>query len=208
MKRFTIAMIAVVVLMLASDSPVSAASHPCQSAFVTIGCMNWRLQEYDERIEALEEAIDLLGTREQVEADIENLETQIVNRSNALTSVRQSLSQAQSELSRVIVKTQWLDTAYGVITTRRFTSCGSMEPYIYSDSLVFVLNDPPASIIERGDVVGSSNPSCQFTHRIIGGSAVDGWIVKGDNRHTADNCRVMNDQILFRVEYVVRGYYS
>ena len=50
-----IAAIAIVVLMLASDSPVSADSrHPCSSAYVTVGCMNWRLQEYDERLEALE----------------------------------------------------------------------------------------------------------------------------------------------------------
>lgn len=203
------AIIAIVLLVLAFTGTASASgSHPCSSAFVTVGCMNWRLQEYDERLEALEEAVLLLGTREQVQASIENLETQKVRSSNALTAVRRSLSEAQGELSRVVVKTQWLETAYGVITTRRFTCCGSMEPYIYGDSLVFVLNSPPANIIGRGDVIGSSNPSCPYTHRIIGGNQADGWIMKGDNRHTADACRVTGDQILFRVEYVVKGFYS
>ena len=187
--KLLILAIAIVVLGLASDSPVSAdeytwQTHPCASAYVTVGCMNWRLQEYDERLEALEEAIeevaDLLGSRAQVEVDLENLEAQIVRRSNALTSVQRSLGAAQNELSRVKNATSNIITAVGTFTSMRYVCCGSMEPYVDEFDLVFVRHWPDS--VSVGDVVGSSEYLCSgVAHRIVS-EVAGGYMISGDNR--------------------------
>jgi signal peptidase len=65
----------------------------------------------------------------------------------------------------------------------------SMEPLFHSDDLVLVTKKPDYSV---GEVVafrvpeGYSGAGALVIHRIIGGSAEEGYILQGDNRDTRD----------------------
>ena len=167
-----------------------------------------QLTEQAETIEAQDAKIKDLIPRAVLPEALQGIRNSIDDLSGRLVSLRVHVAEQNALLSKAITKTQWIETAYCIITTRRFDTSNSMAPYIQANDLVFVCNNPPTEIINRGDVIGSVNPACFYAHRIVGGNSTDGWIIKGDNRGVADDCRVMPNQILFRVEYVVRGFYS
>lgn len=89
--------------------------------------------------------------------------------------------------------------ASGLVTVRSVLT-GSMEPSIPTGSIVVAVNDSVRSPRE-GDVVlylgrrfdGSAVGT--FAHRIVGGSAAEGWIVQGDANPFPDTQRAFSADI-------------
>ena len=138
MKPFLL-VLAIVLLVLASDSPVSADSHhPCNSAWVTVGCMNWRLGDYDETIETLTLRVEALEADKLLLAAVANLEAQQAGLQSTIGEMSAVLGQAQAELGRVLNATSNINTATAIFTSHRYTS-NSMYPTInYATDLVWL----------------------------------------------------------------------
>ena len=197
MKNKLLLAIAIVVLMLASDSPVSAESHPCQSAFVTVGCMNWRLGDYDEQFEELSDRIETLEANALLESEVANLEAQIVRREDALAALRHSYGQAQSDYYRVLSATSRINTMVanlpsniGFVGCRTFDSLDSMYPTLTPNDLICLSNDADqlATIKVRHIVTaqcpGNINSSIHRVYSI----ETDGFRMKGDANNYIDPC--------------------
>ena len=194
------AIIALVLLVLAFTDTASAGSnHPCSSAFVTVGCMNWRLEEIEQRLEILEQ--DAL-----LENEVANLETQKVALWNELVSTSIQLGEASMELSRVLSATSNINTAVGIFTSHRYTS-NSMYPTInYATDLVWLHNPIPGHplSISVGDVIGSVEPGCTVAHRDT--AIVDGgYIVSGDNRDS--ECFVSEAKVIYKWVAIAKGVF-
>ncbi len=73
----------------------------------------------------------------------------------------------------------------------RIVLTGSMEPVIHAGDIV-LLAPTPRTQPELGDIAAytarrfSGESVGIFTHRIIGGDPVNGWLMKGDNNPTPD----------------------
>jgi signal peptidase len=73
----------------------------------------------------------------------------------------------------------------------RIVLTGSMEPVIKPGDIV-LLAPTPRTQPELGDIVAytarrfSGESVGIFTHRIIGGDPINGWLMKGDNNPTPD----------------------
>ena len=84
----------------------------------------------------------------------------------------------------------------------------SMEPTIHPGSLVILFRQPRYS---AGDVVayrippGGPGAGLNVIHRIVGGSAADGFVVRGDNAPTSDLWRPLPDAILGSAPVVIPG---
>ena len=199
MKRFTIAAIAIVVLVfttmgLASNKPQVDICHyyqrfPLFSAFVTIDCMNWRLEEIEQRLEALEADKLLL-------AAVANLEAQKAGLQSTIGAMSAVLGQAQNELSRVLSATSNINTAVGIFTSHRYDSY-SMSPTVTPNDLVWLHNPIPGYplSISVGDVIGSVEPGCTVAHRVTAVVA-GGYMVSGDNRDST--CFVSDAKVIYK----------
>jgi len=92
-------------------------------------------------------------------------------------------------LSAVLISFSVLSAA-GFVKAR-IVLTGSMEPTIHPGDIV-ILAPTPRTQPEVGDVVAytarrfSGESVGTFTHRIIGGNAEDGFLVKGDNNPSPD----------------------
>lgn len=71
----------------------------------------------------------------------------------------------------------------------------SMEPTLRSGDLVVTRS---ASEYAPGDVVAFESGSGLVIHRIVGGSAEEGFVMQGDNRSTADIWRPTPEEIVGR----------
>lgn len=72
----------------------------------------------------------------------------------------------------------------------------SMLPYFGQDSVLLVKPTPSASLKPGQVVVYKSNFGETVAHRIIGGDAINGWVVKGYNNATADSTRVTDANLI------------
>ena len=86
-------------------------------------------------------------------------------------------------------------------TTWVIVSGGSMYPTLEAGDLVIVRK---SSSYRRGDIVsfrvpkGHAGAGAKVIHRIVGGSAEDGFVLKGDNRSSTDLWRPKPPDILGR----------
>lgn len=80
----------------------------------------------------------------------------------------------------------WLwPSSLGGCTTLTIVSGHSMEPTYYTGDLVVARCGP----VQVGDVVVYSPPDiagARVIHRVVGGSAADGWVIQGDNNDFLD----------------------
>lgn len=209
MKPYTIttAIVAVILMTLAFTETVSAGSnHPCSSAFVTVGCMNWRLEEYDETIETLSLRVEALEADALLVTSVRELEAQQAGLQSTLGEMSALLGQAQAELGRVISATSNINTATAIFTSHRYSS-NSMYPTIrYANDLVWLHNPIPGYplSISVGDVIGSVEPGCTVAHRVT--AVVDGgYIVSGDNRDS--ECFVSEAEVIYKWVAIARNVY-
>jgi signal peptidase I len=90
-------------------------------------------------------------------------------------------------------------TALGGRTAYVVVSGPSMEPTLRDDDLVVVRERSSYAI---GDVIAfrvpDIGPEGEVIHRIVGGSAEEGFVTRGDNREVDDNWRVYPEDILGR----------
>ena len=90
----------------------------------------------------------------------------------------------------------------------RVVLTGSMEPYIKPGDVV-LLAPTPRTLPKLGDVAAytarrfSGEPVGIFTHRVVGGDPVNGWIMKGDSNPSPDIQRPKNDDISGVVFFVI-----
>lgn len=88
-------------------------------------------------------------------------------------------------------------------TTVAFISGVSMQPAMHTGDLAVLLRDGDYSI---GDVIAyhpSQAPEGLIIHRIVGGDAASGFVVRGDNRTTDDYDRPTTDEIVGRALVVL-----
>jgi signal peptidase I len=84
----------------------------------------------------------------------------------------------------------------------------SMEPSVHEGSLVLTLRRPEYLV---GDVIAYRIPAGEpaagllVIHRIVGGSADEGFVVRGDNTGGSDIWRPTPDDILGRAQFVLPG---
>lgn len=71
----------------------------------------------------------------------------------------------------------------------------SMQPSLHPGDLVVAREADSYGV---GDVVVFSAPEGRVVHRIVGGSAHDGFVVQGDNKANADRWRPTADDVLGR----------
>lgn len=93
----------------------------------------------------------------------------------------------------------------GRFTKARIECCGSMAPFIESDDLLLLLWYPTE--IGIGDVIGSTQSECPYTHRVYG-TRGDGYLTWGDFYSTPDRCIVEPENVLYKVVGVVKGFYD
>lgn len=72
----------------------------------------------------------------------------------------------------------------------------SMEPALHSGDLTVMQRH---NIYAQGDIVAFMVRDSIVTHRIVGGTATEGYIVQGDNKEAPDQWRPTADQILGRM---------
>jgi signal peptidase len=93
-------------------------------------------------------------------------------------------------------------------STYVFVSGTSMEPTLSTGDLVITRQATEYAV---GDIVafrlpdGAINERALVIHRIVGGSATEGYVVRGDNRMGDDPWRPMPDQIAGRAWLVLPG---
>jgi len=100
-------------------------------------------------------------------------------------------------LMAVVVVAAWLlwPTSLGGGTTLTIVSGHSMEPTYYTGDLVVTRAGTPKVgdiiVYQPKDVGGA-----RVIHRIVGGNATDGWIMKGDNNDFLDPWTPRGSEIL------------
>jgi len=121
-----------------------------------------------------------------VQAPPERIATPAQQRSNKINSVIKYIGYA---LSAVLISFSVL-SASGFMKARVVLT-GSMEPVIKPGDIV-LLAPTPRTQPKLGDIAAytarrfSGESVGIFTHRIIGGDPVNGWIMKGDNNPSPD----------------------
>ena len=121
-----------------------------------------------------------------VQAPPERIATPAQARNNKINSVIKYIGYA---LSGILISFSVL-SASGFVKAR-IVLTGSMEPTIKPGDIV-LLAPTPRTQPQLGDVAAytarrfSGESVGIFTHRIIGGNPVDGWIMKGDNNPSPD----------------------
>jgi signal peptidase I len=121
-----------------------------------------------------------------VQAPPERIATPAQARNNKINNAFKYLGYV---LSAVLISFSVL-SASGFVKAR-IVLTGSMEPVIKPGDIV-LLAPTPRTQPELGDIVSytarrfSGESVGVFTHRIIGGDPVNGWLVKGDNNPSPD----------------------
>jgi signal peptidase I len=121
-----------------------------------------------------------------VQAPPERIATPAQARNNKIGNVVKFLGYA---LSGILISFSVL-SASGFVKAR-IVLTGSMEPAINPGDIV-LLAPTPRTQPELGDIAAytarrfSGESVGIFTHRIIGGDPVNGWLMKGDNNPTPD----------------------
>lgn len=78
----------------------------------------------------------------------------------------------------------------------------SMEPALHSGDFVVTLKDDTYT---EGDIVAFKVRRWIVTHRIVGGTATEGYVVQGDNKEVPDSWRPTVDQMLGKMWLHVPG---
>lgn len=89
-------------------------------------------------------------------------------------------------------------TSLGGFTSYIFVSGVSMEPTMHTGDLAILV---PADTYRVGDIVAyhpAQAPTGTIIHRITGGDAASGFVIRGDNRTTDDFDRPMPSELLGR----------
>ena len=121
-----------------------------------------------------------------VQAPPERIATAAQQRNNKINNVIKFLGYA---LSGILISFSVL-SASGFVKAR-IVLTGSMEPVIKAGDIV-LLAPTPRTQPELGDIAAytarrfSGETVGIFTHRIIGGDPVNGWLMKGDNNPSPD----------------------
>jgi signal peptidase len=121
-----------------------------------------------------------------VQAPPERIATPAQQRNNRIGNIVKFLGYA---LSAVLISFSVL-SASGFVKAR-IVLTGSMEPTIKAGDIV-LLAPTPRTQPELGDIAAytarrfSGETVGIFTHRIIGGDPVNGWLMKGDNNPSPD----------------------
>jgi signal peptidase len=121
-----------------------------------------------------------------VQAPPERIATPAQQRNNKISNIVKFLGYA---LSAVLISFSVL-SASGFVKAR-IVLTGSMEPTIKAGDIV-LLAPTPRTQPELGDIAAytarrfSGETVGIFTHRIIGGNPIDGWLMKGDNNPSPD----------------------
>lgn len=121
-----------------------------------------------------------------VQAPPERIATPAQQRNNRISNIVKFLGYA---LSAVLISFSVL-SASGFVKAR-IVLTGSMEPTIKAGDIV-LLAPTPRTQPELGDIAAytarrfSGETVGIFTHRIIGGDPVNGWLMKGDNNPSPD----------------------
>jgi signal peptidase len=121
-----------------------------------------------------------------VQAPPERIATPAQQRNNRISNIVKYLGYA---LSAVLISFSVL-SASGFVKAR-IVLTGSMEPTIKAGDIV-LLAPTPRTQPELGDIAAytarrfSGETVGIFTHRIIGGDPVNGWLMKGDNNPSPD----------------------
>jgi signal peptidase len=121
-----------------------------------------------------------------VQAPPERIATPAQQRNNKISNIVKFLGYA---LSGILISFSVL-SASGFVKAR-IVLTGSMEPVIKAGDIV-LLAPTPRTQPELGDIAAytarrfSGETVGIFTHRIIGGDPVNGWLMKGDNNPSPD----------------------
>ena len=94
----------------------------------------------------------------------------------------------------------------GRLSQARFTESNSMAPYIEANDLVYLSWYPVE--VELGDVIGTWQNDCPFTHRVYSIAGDVGYRVWGDNMLVPDRCIVEPQNVLYKVVGIVKGFYD
>lgn len=138
-----------------------------------------------------------------VQAPPERIATPAQARNNKINNLIKFLGYA---LSGILISFSVL-SASGFVKAR-IVLTGSMEPTINPGDVV-LLAPTPRTQPQLGDVAAytarrfSGESVGIFTHRIIGGNPVDGWIMKGDNNPSPDVQKPKTEDISGVVFFVI-----
>ena len=138
-----------------------------------------------------------------VQAPPERIATPAQARNNKIGNVVKFLGYA---LSGILISFSVL-SASGFVKAR-IVLTGSMEPAIHPGDIV-LLAPTPRTQPELGDIAAytarrfSGESVGIFTHRIIGGDPVNGWLMKGDNNPTPDVQKPKSEDISGVVFFVI-----
>jgi len=138
-----------------------------------------------------------------VQAPPERIATSTQQRNSKINNVIKFLGYA---LSGILISFSVL-SASGFVKAR-IVLTGSMEPTIKPGDVV-LLAPTPRTQPKLGDVVSytarrfSGESVGIFTHRIIGGDPVNGWLVKGDNNPSPDVQKPKADDVSGVVFFVI-----
>jgi signal peptidase I len=138
-----------------------------------------------------------------VQAPPERIATPAQARNTKIGNVVKFLGYA---LSGILISFSVL-SASGFVKAR-IVLTGSMEPVIHAGDIV-LLAPTPRTQPELGDIAAytarrfSGESVGIFTHRIIGGDPVNGWLMKGDNNPTPDVQKPKSEDISGVVFFVI-----
>jgi len=138
-----------------------------------------------------------------VQAPPERIATPAQARNNKISNIIKFIGYA---LSGILISFSVL-SASGFMKAR-IVLTGSMEPTIKPGDIV-LLAPTPRTQPKLGDIAAytarrfSGESVGVFTHRIIGGNPVDGWIMKGDNNPSPDVQKPKNEDISGIVFFVI-----
>ena len=138
-----------------------------------------------------------------VQAPPERIATPAQARNNKISNIIKFIGYA---LSGILISFSVL-SASGFMKAR-IVLTGSMEPTINPGDIV-LLAPTPRTQPKLGDIAAytarrfSGESVGVFTHRIIGGNPVDGWIMKGDNNPSPDVQKPKNEDISGIVFFVI-----
>ena len=94
----------------------------------------------------------------------------------------------------------------GRLSSYRFTESRSMAPYIDTDDKVFLAWNPTE--VEIGDVIGTWQSDCPWTHRVYSIAGDAGYRTWGDNQIMPDRCIVEPENVLYKVVGIAKDFYA
>ena len=169
----------------------------------------WEQDALEQEIQDLKTELTAVQELADTVTDYQNLNNQIASLQNQRTSTQIQLNNAYSELNAVRTATQNINTALGIVGAIRLTCCGSMEPTLDENDLVFI-QKAPFGEPKIGDVVIAANPECygdvSLMHRIVA-TAGDQYITQGDNVGSIDRCSFTKEQLTWKMLTIAKDAY-